>query len=335
MVGVRVLGKAFDSFDFTLNYLFKRAEGSTFIDWGASFDPAFPGTGKLRDDFPVFFASDPIQSRAWFDRCLRDNKTGFLFGGDIYGYNSDDNPLNDRVGTTCVSSGTFYPWTHVVGFTVTYNDFEYTGGVFRLEQSFSTNEGRSFSVRSDRPAVQDGIPRDEFGNPCPGGFEAGNSACPNTRAFGEKSKSGTGVWRSMVGLDLIRTFRFLPGTFGRNPWFMSIQQFLTYQNDNRPTSFPLIPFSRNYRWEQLYSFVGTGTFFRGRLEPIWAFSYSVNAKQPLVLLQTIWHGLYLPSLDIQAGMALYLGSRFDVDGSFLFTYADRDTFWVRLQYYLL
>ena len=29
------------------------------------------------------------------------------------------------------------------GFTLTYNDFDYTGAVFRLEQSWSTNEPRN------------------------------------------------------------------------------------------------------------------------------------------------------------------------------------------------
>ena len=32
-------------------------------------------------------------------------------------------------------------YSHVLGFTLTYNDFDYTGMVIRLEQTYSTKEG--------------------------------------------------------------------------------------------------------------------------------------------------------------------------------------------------
>ena len=37
-------------------------------------------------------------------------------------------------------------YTRVVGFTATYNDFDYTGAVFRLEQSYSTKEALNKKV---------------------------------------------------------------------------------------------------------------------------------------------------------------------------------------------
>ncbi|MCS6927568.1 MAG: hypothetical protein NZ578_16890, partial [Candidatus Binatia bacterium] len=74
---------------------------------------------------------------------------------------------------------------------------------------------------------------------------------------------------------------------------------------------------------------------KGKLEPLLAYAYSPNAKQHLILLQTWWHGLYFPKLDLYTGLALYPGSRFRTDQSFLNYYADRDTWWIRLVYYIL
>ena len=79
----------------------------------------------------------------------------------------------------------------------------------------------------------------------------------------------------------------------------------------------------------------SGFFAKGKLEPLGAYAYSMNGKQHLFLLQAFWHGLYFTNLDLFAGMALYSGSKMRPDASFLNNYADRDTFWIRLQYFLL
>ncbi|MEW6298363.1 MAG: DUF1302 family protein [Thermodesulfobacteriota bacterium] len=335
MVGTRILGKAFDNFDFTVNYLYKRADPAAFVIWDGAFDPSLPGTGALRPDFPIFLANDPAQRAQWFDTCMRRNQSSFLFGADAYGYNADGNPNNDRTGTFCLGTGHFYPWTHVIGFTVTYNDFNYTGAVFRLEQSWSTNEPRNFNVRnSPKLLTQNGEGQDEFGNPCPEGV----LTCPNTKAFRKRSKTGSAVWRSMIGFDLLRSIQWLPGTFGRDQWFITGQHLLTMQNDNRPTAlnpFTNAPFDRVQRWEQLFTLSGSGFFARGKLEPLLAYAYSPNGKQHLILLQSWWHGLYFRKLDLYTGLALYPGSKFDTDLSFLNYYTYRNTFWVRLVYYLL
>lgn len=338
MVGTRVLGKAFENFDFTINYLYKRADPAAFVIWDGAWDASLPGTGALRPDFPIFLANDPVQRAQWFDTCMRRNQSAFLVGADVYGYNADGNPNNDRPGTFCLGTGHFYPWTHVIGFTVTYNDFDYTGAVFRLEQSWSTNEPRNFSVRNSAQQLRLHPPQDEFGNECPGGFEAGNTTCPNTRALRKRSKTGSAVWRSMIGFDLLRSIQWLPGTFGRDQWFITGQHLLTYNNDNRPTAlnpFTNAPFDRVQRWEQLFTLSGSGFFAKGKLEPLFAYAYSPNAKQHLILLQTWWHGLYFQKLDLYTGLALYPGSRFRTDQSFLNYYADRDTWWIRLVYYIL
>jgi hypothetical protein len=349
MIGTRILGKAFDNFDFTLNYLYKRADPAAGVEWGAAFDrnqlgPGGRGTGALRPDFPVFLsrgAGGTIdQENAFFDRCMRQNQGAFLVGADVYGYNTDANPNNDRTGTFCLPTFHFYPWTHVAGFTTTYNDFDYTGAVFRLEESWSTNEPRNFSVRGSKQQIEvNGFAADEFGNPCPpDGRTPGALTCPGIRAIRDKSKSGTAVWRSMVGFDLLRTWSFLPGTFGKDQWFLTGQHLLTYQNNNRPSAlnaFTNAPYDRHQRWEQLFTLSGSGFFARGKFEPLWAYAYSPNAKQHLVLAQFYWHGLYFKNLDLFAGTALYLGSRFQTDASFLNYYADRDTAWIRLQYFIL
>ena len=340
MIGTRIMGKAFDNLDFTLNYLFKRADAAALVEWGAAWDinkvgPRGQGTGALRSDFPIFLANDPAQRAHWFDTCMRQNKAGFLVGGDIYGYNADANPNNDRAGTFCLPTAHFYPWTHVAGFTTTYNDFDYTGTVFRLEQSWSTNEPRNFSVRNSiAQAQKNGGFQDENGNPCPTGV----TTCPGSRAIRDKSKSGSAVWRSMVGFDLLRTWSWLPGFLGKDQMSLTGQQFVTYQNDNRPSAlnaFTNAPYDRHQRWEQLYTLSGSGFFLKGKLEPLWAYAYSVNAKQHLILLQAFWHGLYFNNLDLFVGTALYAGSRFQTDASFLNYYADRDTAWIRLQYFIL
>jgi hypothetical protein len=322
MVGTRLVGVAWEQLDFSLNYLFKRTDPGLGIEWAAVFDAAKPGTGTLRADLPTFVRG---QEALWFDRCLRQNRESVLLGGDTYGYNSDANPDNDRSGTLCLPVFHFYPWTHIVGFTAAYNDADYTGAVFRVEESWSTKEPRNFGV---------GLGMAEGNVPCP----AGVVTCPGARALRQKSKADSAVWRSMVGIDWPRTLPFLPGTFGRDRWFLTLQQYITYQNDNRPThlnALTNVPRDRLQRWEQLYTLSGAGFFAGGRLEPLWAYGYSVNAKQHLFLIQALWRGLYFRNVDLLVGLALYPGSRFRTDASFLNFYADRDTAWIRLQYTIL
>ncbi|MBM4257380.1 MAG: hypothetical protein FJ147_15985 [Deltaproteobacteria bacterium] len=298
MIGTRLLGTAFGNLNFTLNYLFKKADPAAGIEWGAAWDrsalgPNGAGTGVLRSDFPAFLATDHAQRAQWFDVCMKQNKAAFLHGGDAYGYNADGNLNNDRTGTFCLPTFHYYPWTHVFGFTTTYNDSDYTGGVFRLEQSWSTNEPRNFSVRNNSSQlIRNGEGRDEFGNPCPNG----GITCPGLRAITKKSKSGTSVWRSMIGFDVQRPLRFLPGTFGTDQWFLTVQHLMTYQNNNRPSAlntFTNAPFDRHQRWEHLLTLSGAGFFARGRLEPLWAYAYSLNAKQHLFLVQFFGEGCTL------------------------------------------
>src|SRR5206468_5666213 len=84
------------------------------------------------------------------------------------------------------------------------NDYNYTGLVFRLEQSFSTKDPRQFSTNSpERLQMQkEHCPPNALGFPeCTGA--AGNifNAAANTSDFATRAKRYAQVWRSMVGAD--------------------------------------------------------------------------------------------------------------------------------------
>src|SRR5712691_10568286 len=152
-------------------------------------------------------------------RCLSDDgKTGksnskgrgprvatLLIGADLIGY---DNPIRfgpkgallpngdakpgrhnaARPAMTFCAPGIFdHTWTHITGFTGTYNDFDYTGMVFRLEESLSTKEHMRH---------------------IPAGFgEAGGRRHLDpldNATYKENFHNDSRVWRSMVGFDLLR-----------------------------------------------------------------------------------------------------------------------------------
>ena len=447
MVGARFMGKAFESLDFTLNYIYKRTDAASFFDFESAFGTPGNGlgtldrfgrrSGSLNPNLPVFVFNpangpqSPADARAgtWadvnhrrefqdvLDRCVRGGEAAYIVGVDMYGFSQDGNPNNDRNDSFCFQTGHYYPWTNVFGFTLTYNDFDYTGAVFRVEQSWSTNEPRNFgpgaqavaggswgqwdaNLRAARerymnnPAnaeyIQDYIdeaaagrnytdhhptlpngfvtsldennttPRqltqeeavaeivqtpytDSLGNPCSPSL----GFCVDNKLVRRRIKSGSSVWRSMIGFDLIQSIgslpgmswaKRLPGGIGDQATFYTFQALTTYQNNNRPSHVHAAtnaPFNRHYRWEQVYTFGLSGFYFRGKLEPLFAYGYSVNGEQSVILAQTYWHDWLIRNLDLFVGAAIYPGSTNRVDGSFLNYYADRDTVWFRLQYYLL
>ena len=184
---------------------------------------------------------------------------------------------------------------------------------------------------------------DSLGNPCAPGL----GFCVDSKLVRRRIKSGSSVWRSMIGFDLIQSLgslpgmawtKRLPGGIGDQATFYTFQALTTYQNNNQPSTvhaFTNAPFVRHHRWEQVYTFGLSGFYFRGKLEPLFAAGYSANGKQTVVLAQTYWHDWLIRNLDLFVGAAIYPGSINQVDGSFLNYYADRDTVWFRLQYYLL
>src|SRR4030095_8216443 len=107
--------------------------------------------------------------------------------------------------------------------TSTYNDFEYTGAVFRLEQSFSTKE----YVRH----LPVGIGRI-------GRLTGQTLADVTDFSFNKNYHNYTPVWRSMVGFDLLRTYKFfsyipfLHHSFSDQAWFLSGQWLMKNQWSN-------------------------------------------------------------------------------------------------------
>ena len=450
MVGARFMGKAFDSLDFTLNYIYKRTDPASFFDFESAFGTPGNGLGELgrygrregslNPNLPIFTRAAEVISgdqdainnfQDILDRCSRGGEAAYLLNVDMYGYSSDKdgNPNNDRAHSFCFQTGHYYPWTNVFGFTLTYNDFDYTGAVFRVEQSWSTNEPRNFGpaaqaaagdswsqwnhnlqnardnyaathgayidryiqdqtvgqdgyvigldgnnyhyenadgtvvaegtdgatrvnnapVRSSltrEQAVKELVPTpyaDSLGNPC----QPDLGFCIDRKLLRRRIKTGSSIWRSMIGFDLIQSIgslpgmswaRRLPGGIGDQATFYTFQALTTYQNNNRPSYVHAgtnAPFNRHYRWEQVYTFGMSGFYFRGKLEPLLAYGYSVNGEQSVILAQTYWHDWLIRNLDLFVGAAIYPGRMNRVDGSFLNYYADRDTVWFRLQYYLL
>src|SRR5207249_7531199 len=119
--------------------------------------------------------------------------------------------------TFCLSSLQDHWWTHVVGLTGTYNDFDYTGAVFRMEESLSTKE----VIRK-----------------LPGGFGARAGQPLSVESFQTNFHKFTPVWRSMLGFDLLKSipsFRYVPGihhSFYDQTWFISGQWLMENYWDN-------------------------------------------------------------------------------------------------------
>src|SRR5262249_1805629 len=148
------------------------------------------------------------------------------------------------------------PWTHIAGFTSTYNDNDFTGAVFRVEQSISTKEPRN-------------------GVPPLAGPRAGNF--PETRDFATNGKRETMVWRSMIGFDYLRALN-IPGApkwpsplnplFGQDQWLLSMQFFDEYYSHyDHQIGLGDSVTDREQQFNPLATFVATGFFVQQRLRP--------------------------------------------------------------------
>src|ERR1041384_532368 len=159
MAGVRFLGQLAGGVDFTINYIFKRAELPGTALYGTPlFDPNPPlgrqdgGFNARADLLAQALLAGP--SGPAHDALVR----GVVFAhepvfviGSIHG--------SGRPLSACQPVTFWYPWTHILGFTATYNDNYYTGGVFRLEESLSTKEPRNgVPPTTRRPAISTPTP---------------------------------------------------------------------------------------------------------------------------------------------------------------------------------
>ncbi len=259
----------------------------------------------------------------------------------------------------CQDIPVFHPWTHIIGASATYNDYDFTGLVFRLEQSFSTKEPAQFSnVSPERLLMQKKNCPVVNGYPvCTGGLAGGNPGVPagggsgpsadifnaavNTKSLETRDKRYIQVWRSMVGFDYLKA---IAPQWGKNcrpellRSLLSDQWFFTFQFlDTYYSKFNQIDHSGSFtdRYQQFNPFItvsGTGFFMHQTFRPTWAFFMDMNQMYPGAFLQTAY--FLTPKLEMRLGEVLYAGStRQQTDGGLNY-YSDRDTFYVRLTYYL-
>ena len=194
-----------------------------------------------------------------------------------------------------------------MGFTSTYNDFDYTGIVFRV-QSFSTKEHvRKLPTGTGRNVDL-----------------TGETAARNT-AFSINSNYHTysSVWRSMVGFDLLRTISSLVISFSASlvldqAWFLLGQWLMKNQWDNVANPLCYVVDNagngitreakalsrqdgkrhysnsqcRVHRWEHLFTlgFANQG-LFASRVESRNAVVYEPRAKDWLVFSQWWWRNV--------------------------------------------
>jgi hypothetical protein len=403
--GMRITGTSIWGVDWSLNYAYIYTGETGSFDINGIYDATGPFAGQINPnrvygDFGIFpDGNGGIRAPAGtfeegLRRCVSDagrNETrspskknsingvpplqGYkagstlLTGADLFGYNNPqrfrrNNPngaLADngaplpgqhqavRVPVTfCAPAKHDFLRSHVSGFTLTYNDFDYTGMVFRVEQSYSTKE----PIRYAAP-----------------GF--GPNAALGIKPFVIKDDidKTTGVWRSMIGFDLLRSYKFfsyipfLHRSFSEQAWFLSGQWLMENNWNNVANNFCQNvdnigngitkeqaeartaqglktysnPRCRRYRWNHLLTlgFANQG-LFGSRLETRNAVVYEPRDKQYLLFSQWWWRNvLGYQNVELSAGVAWYPGSGIGESWTGIQHFADRDQFWAEFTYYLL
>ncbi len=399
--GFRLIGSTWFNLDFSLNYMYipyTFANGNTVSDF-SNYGPDLDGDGYIDGtvgDDGTGVAPDGT-FREGLLRCVSpsgkeqvaaDGRTsggffGRLYGTDLSGYNWRERHLDEngaptdkakqahaiRQNYTFCTNGFSHQrrYSHVIGFTLTYNDFDYTGAVFRFEQSYSTKEAlnkRTFTSHQ-QPMTND-----------------------RARRRGRILNSA-GVWRSMAGFDLIQALmnypgmgwtRNLPGQFGVQTSFLTGQWLMLYNNTGRsgmtnnmcnwnfaqglPAAIaepdaalrtqgdgkydpanpddPLAP-KRDAvrgcgtkRWNHLFTlaFAGNG-YFRGKLEGRNAVAWEPKGSHVLLFSQWWWRELKSMPLDLSFGTAWFLGSSNSHSWTLLNYFSHRDMVWFEATYYII
>ena len=390
-LGFRVFGTSVAGFDFSINYanIPQGVQGTfNFSDivgakvYGDADVAARQGLGTPVGTFEEGLrrcldtkgrANHPVNDKSQESGSV----ATILAGADLAGYNNparfrsnnprgalDDNgvPVRGRHGavrapvTQCFPANYHWTRTHVIGFTSTYNDFDYTGAVFRIEQSFSTKEYvRKLPLGTGRNA-----------------FLTDPKVLAKLTDFSinKDYHTYTGVWRSMVGFDLLKSvpsFRYLPflhHSFADQAWFFSGQWLMKNQWNNvanplcyvvdnpgngltkeaaaektRQTGhrFYSTPQCRNYRWNHLFTLAAVNQgLFASRVETRNAIVFEPRAKDWLLFSQWWWRNvLGYENIELSTGVAWYPGSSMSNGWSGLWGFADRDQFWFEMTYYML
>ncbi|MBI3302615.1 MAG: hypothetical protein HYZ72_11170 [Deltaproteobacteria bacterium] len=361
--GVRLTGKTWFNLDFSLNYIFIP------IVWGdGRFFPPSRAAAVYGDfDLPGF----PARSGNFEEglrQCLSESgksstrKTPtpagaiFLTGADLRGYDWPQRRLDAKgnpLPTAKQPQATRQPFTicafgpkhtirptHVLGFTATYNDFDYTGAILRIEDSVSTSE---------------------YMNRYPAGYGIhGTRTHPGRTLFHPQ-----GVWRSMVGFDLLSAFRnyrglgwtrSLPGKLGEVPFFLSFQWLMLYypatsnnfcNYSNAVGTGPSLPAEeppkrgatsgcRNQHWNHFFTFGGGGAgFFGGKLEQRLAVALEPRGRQWLLYGQWWWRDFLSLPVDLSFGTSWLPSSRMDQSWVGLNWFNKRNLLWFEGTYYIL
>ncbi len=318
VVGLRVLGKTFGGLDFTLNYIYKRSDlPGTAIQFHDLFDPALSTTGgpnprldKLAEAVAAEATPDLNGNgiadgrEALIERCLVREEPVYIIGS-LRG-------RSQNLATACLTKPFHYPWTHIIGGTLTYSDTDRTGLVFRLEQSYSTKE----PANGMRPAA---------------GSRAGEF--PTARDFDTKLLREKSVWRSMVGFDTLRAFPWMPLT-RHDPWILTFQfrnEYYNHVNGHVGPTFSIT--DRPQHWNPLLTFMATGYFVNSRFRPTFAAAYDVAVSFPVFWMQG---EVYLADRwTLRLGDVIYAGSKHAESFVLLNHYADRDTLFFQISYLLL
>jgi len=295
--------------------------------------------------------SDP-KGRANQSRPEQMQQNSVLVGADLRGYDWPTRRLDANGAplpsakqkqaarlpiTLCTSSASsVLKWNHIIGLTASYNDFDYTGAVFRLEESVTVNDhwhrwvGNPFSAE---PAKK--FPKVLYEMP---------------------------VWRHGLAMDLIQGYASYPGMgwMRRLPWglgsFASAQQAITLQwlmtyrpelaNHANPDTggagiqpMQVPPFRGGVKrpqwkhWSMIFT-LGTGGVYK-KFEHREAFLYEPTGKQPLLFGQWFYHGIYGLPIDVSMGTSWKLGSRHNLSPSGLYLSTGRDLLWFEMTYYVL
>ena len=329
MFGARFLGTTFAGINFTLNYLFKRAElPGTALQGDALFDPTLlPDTGLPNARLNLLAQAVgaaanvadlngngyPDGNEDLLRRCIYEKEALFILD-DLHG--------SGNAQTGCQPIAFYYPWTHIVGATLTYNDYDYTGAVFRVEESYSTKEPRNAVPPLNGPRAGD---------------------FPRARDFATNSIRQTDVWRSMVGFDYLRSFGLVAARnwpqpfrslFGQDQWLISGQFFNEYYaNVSSQIGLTDSPTDRQSHWNPVFTTLLTGFFVNNRLRPWMSFAYEVNHEMPILWLQAEYN--IGTRWSVRAGEILYLGSKNSESPLLLHRYADRDNLFIRITYFLI
>jgi hypothetical protein len=343
MAGIRFMGQtSTGGIYFTLNYIWKRVEiPAPGIGWDTLFTPDAPflDANIAAEAAANLLSPDlngdgvPDGNAAALRDCL-ENSTPKLILGPItsptaeaplgrsaYGYAFP----TESVGAACVPIPLHYPHTHIIGGTLTYNDYDYTGAILRMEQSLSTKEPRALF-----PALA--------------GTRAGTF--PNQRDYDTGGWETMQLWRSMVGFDYLAAVfqhRSLPKFIYNqsllrsllvDQWFFTFQFFNEYwANVDSQLGQDFSLTNRHQHWNPILTWIMTGFFDKSRLRPTVAYAHDVNQAFNVLWLQAQYY--VLPQLQIRLGTVLYLGSEMDETFLYLHKYANRDSHYLRLTYFLL